>query len=166
MKLTRHTQVAAALARFVEAEHGIFTAVMGEDRKPDEGVVVLLDTSYSMQSTGFAADGDEQEGEEDDDGDDESDDDGEDSISESDSEEEDEEEEEEEQEVEDLGADVKYGLSALPHPIEITCPHELQCPLTQGILLDPVIASDGQVRLSILFFCGLHSPACSILTHC
>jgi hypothetical protein len=73
--------VATALARIVEAEQGIFTAIMGEDRKPDEGVVVLLDTSYSMQSTGFAADGDEQEGEEDDDSDgdddDESDDDGE-----------------------------------------------------------------------------------------
>lgn len=155
---SRHIQVAAALARIVEAEQGIFTAIMVEARKPGEGVVVLLDT-YSMQSTGFAADGDEQEGEEDDgsdgDDDDESDNDGEDSSSDSDSEEED--EEEGSQERVDLGADVKFGLPALPHPVEIVCPHELQCPLTQGIFLDPVIASNGQVRLSVLLFGSLRT---------
>ena len=64
-----------------------------------------------------------------------------------------------------LGADVKFGLSARPHPVEIVCPHELQCPLTQGIFLDPVIASDGQVRLSVLLFGSLRThPAYSILT--
>jgi len=134
--------VAAALARVVEAEHGIFTAIMGEDRKPDEGVVLLLDTSYSMQDTGFVAGKrkEEEEEEEEEEGD------GEDGSIDFSEEEEEEEERAKREQEDDLEADVKFGLPALPHPVEILCPHELQCPFTQGILLDPVMASDGQAR--------------------
>jgi len=124
--------VAAALAKLMEADQGgLFSAVLGKEREPDEAVVILLDTSYSMNDSRFAAAGDEEEDEEGDGMESEDD------ESESCSDEEDEGDDEEEEEEE--------GLPAFIDAADVEAPLELQCPLTKAIVLDPVVASDGQV---------------------
>lgn len=125
--------MAFALAKLMESESDVFAEVLGEEREPDEALVILLDTSYSMASTGFAPAGDGDESSDDDDEEEESDSSG----SDSDSEEAKEEEAEEE--------DGEGRLPAFIDPVEVEAPHELRCPLTTGIMLDPVIASDGEV---------------------
>lgn len=96
-----------------------------EEGPPDEGIVVLLDISQSMNE--FVTR--EEDGQEDDDGGASSDD---------ESSSDDEEDDDEGSDAMDTEDEGEQSMRPFPDATDIHCPPELMCPLTHGILLDPV----------------------------